>query len=1145
LLALPVQYADFAAWQRDWLGRGAVEEQLAYWQERLGGGVPALDLPADRRRPATRSDRGAVVPVTVPRETTEALKALGGAEGATLFMVLLAAFQTLLWRYTGQSDLVVGTPVAGRTRPEIEGLIGCFVNTLALRTDVSGDPTFRALVARVKEVTLGAYAHQEAPFEWLVERLQPERDPSRTPLFQAMVVLQNTPREELQLRGVRLTPLEVHPETSKFDVTWQVREEAGGLAGTLEYSTDLFDAARMGRMAGHLETLLAGAAAQPDARLSELPVLTAVEQAQLIAWNATEAPYDAERCLHELVEAQAARTPDAPALMCGESMWSYGELNRRANRLARRLRMLGVRPGDRVGLTVERTPETIMALLGILQAGAAYVPMDMTYPPERLAWMVQDAGLRIVVTRNAASSELGGMPVILVDPMRRAKGDADAAGTAGLRASARDAAYVIYTSGSTGKPKGVEIEHKSVVNLVTALEHAIYRHHRGQPLRVGVNAPLTFDGSVKQVVTLALGHMLVLVPEEVRLDPEALLAYLEAQRVDVVDMTPGQLKTVLATANGRPIVREALLVGGEAIDEELWQQLAAGPPVFYNVYGPTECTVDTAIHRIGPGSRVGVVGGPVANLQAYVVGAGEALLPVGVPGELVVGGAGVGRGYMGRADLTAERFVPDVFSGEAGGRLYRTGDLVRWTDRGDLEFLGRTDHQVKVRGFRIEPGEIEAVLSGHLGVTDNAVIVREDTPGEKRLVAYVVARQGHTVSSAELRAYLKTQLPDYMAPSAFVFLETLPLTPHGKVNRAVLPAPDVSAAITTIDVPPTPLEQALASIWAEVLRRESIGIHDNFFDLGGHSLLAPRLFSMIEQRLGRRLPLGVLYRSPTVGAMARAFSLEASRSSVLVPFAPVGDGPKFFCVHPGGGAAMVYKALADHLRPAVRLYGLQAPGVMDAEQPLRSIEAMARRYVLELRAEQPHGPYHVGGYSLGGIVAFEIATILMREGEQVATLALIDCAPPGGVPLGALDPRVVTLFARVIGVSMREDDVPEFQYAETVRYVARRVARETVAFGTEEEIAALLHRLLRLADVMRQAGQRYQPRPYPGALVFLKASEGAGETADHCNRDGAYGWASLVEGPLTVADVPGTHETIVLEPNVRELARTLSHYILS
>jgi thioesterase domain-containing protein len=477
--------------------------------------------------------------------------------------------------------------------------------------------------------------------------------------------------------------------------------------------------------------------------------------------------------------------------------------------------------------------------------------------------------------------------------------------------------------------------------------------------------------------------------------------------------------------------------------------------------------------------------------------------------------------------------------------MYRTGDSGRFRPDGTIEFLGRLDAQVKLRGFRIELGEIEAVLSGHSGVAANAVIVRDDTPGEKRLVAYVVARDGHTVSSAELRTYLKRALPDYMVPSACAFLETLPLTAHAKVNRAALPAPDVPTVITTTDVPPTPLERALASIWAEVLRRESVGVHDNFFDLGGHSLLAPRLFSMIEQRLGRRLPLGVLYRSPTIEAMAKAFSLEASRSSVLVPFAPVGDGPKFFCVHPGGGAVMLYKALADHLRPAVRLYGLQAPGVMDAEQPLRSIEAMARRYVLELRAEQPHGPYHVGGYSLGGVVAFDMATILMREGEEVATLALIDCAPPGMAPAHAPDPRVVTLFARVIGVPMREEDVPELPYDETVRYVARRVAREAVAFGTEEEITALLHRLLRLADVMRQAGQRYQPRPYPGELVLLKASESLGETDGRFNPDGAYGWASLVEGPLTVADVPGTHETIVLEPNVHELARTLSHYVLS
>jgi thioesterase domain-containing protein len=544
------------------------------------------------------------------------------------------------------------------------------------------------------------------------------------------------------------------------------------------------------------------------------------------------------------------------------------------------------------------------------------------------------------------------------------------------------------------------------------------------------------------------------------------------------------------------------------------------------------------------------IGRPIDNTQIYILDQHNNAQPIGVPGELHIAGDGLARGYLNHPELTAERFVANPF--EPGARMYKTGDLARWLEDGNIQYLGRIDTQVKIRGIRIETGEIEARLNQHSEIQDSAVIA-QGQGADKQLIAFYRAKEtqaDHIVDlrNEELRAHLLRTLPEYMVPVGFVSLAAIPLNPNGKVDRRALARMDLTVESGQEYVAPrNDAERQLVEIWAEVLQLapEKIGINDSFFQLGGHSLLAPRLFSTIERRLGRRLPLGVLYRSPTIEAMAKAFSLEASQSSVLVPFAPVGDGPKFFCVHPGGGAAMVYKALADHLRPAVRLYGLQAPGLMDAEQPLRSIEAMARRYVLELRAEQPYGPYHVGGYSLGGVIAFEMATILMREGEEVATLALIDCAPPDTVPSRPLDPRVVTFFARVLGIPMREEDVPELQYDETVRYVARRVACETVAFGTEEETAALLHRMLRLADVMIQAEQRYKPRPYPGSLVLLKASEDLGETADRFNRDGAYGWASLVEGPLTVADVPGTHETIVLEPNVRELARTLSHYVSS
>ena len=2244
LPSLAVQYRDFSAWQRDWLGRGTLEGQMAYWEERLGGGVPALELPTESR-PATRGDRGAVVRLTVSRETTEALKTLGRTEGATLFMVLLAAFKTLLWRYTGQTDLVVGTPVAGRMRPEIEGLIGCFVNTLALRTDVSGDPTFRALVGRVKEVTLGGYAHQEVPFEWLVERLQPERDPSRTPLFQAVVVLQNTSREELQLRGVRLTPLEVDSGTSKFDVTWQVREEAGGLTGALEYSTDLFNAAWMGRMARHLETLLGGASARPDRRLSELPVLTAVELAQLIEWNATGTPYKAERCLHELFEEQVERTPLAVAVVYEQEQLSYQELNRRSNQLAHYLRELGVGPETPVGICLERSLDMVIALLAVLKSGGAYVPLDPGYPQERLQFMVEDAQVTVVISQRTLQKRFlqNQAELVFLDDLRdeiqqRSDDRVESGVTVG------NPAYVIYTSGSTGRPKGAMVTHANVARLMIATQgwFGFTRHDVWTMFH-----SYAFDFSVWEIWgALLYGGRLEVVPYWVSRSPEAFYALVRDRGVTVLNQTPSAFQQFSHEDQARSGKGEALklrlvIFGGEALEmsslRPWFERHGDEGPQMVNMYGITETTVHVTYKVLSKETVQGnasVIGVRIPDLQLYILREMHPV-PTGVIGEMYVGGAGLARGYWKRPELTAERFLPHPFSVGKGERLYRTGDLGRYREDGSIEYLGRMDQQIKIRGHRIELGEIEAALEGYEAVKQAAVIMREDQPGEKRLVAYLVKQTaGDELDVSQIRNYLQARLPEYMVPGALMVLESLPLTAHGKLDRAALPRPEwkgdekkyvaprnpveekltriwghvlgvqrvgildnffalggdsiisiqvlarcreaglkialrqlfehqtiaslaqvvssveveenegcrggpfsliieedrrmlpedvedayplsrlqagmlfhdeyssgtplyhnissfhlrapfeaevfrrvvdelverhevlrtsfhitgysqplqcvhrktkvevevevgdlrhlsageqaealevwkeeekrrrfdvdhpgllrfhlhrrteesfqfsltehhvildgwsvaslltelfgcyfgllrgewrkrerlashfrdfisaemeivrseearqfwqrqlsgmevanlpwekqhsaetaimkalsvpitpetskgliewarqlgvslkstllaahvrvlslitgqqdvmtgttsngrmesrdaeqvlglflnsppfriqltggswkdlvketaelevallsyhrypladiqilaagaalfdvnfnfvhfhiyreleqvqgvevldgdtfaftnfaldaafsldpvqsnlqlllsynsstvkkeqieaigryyqnalkamvrdpdgryeitsllseeerdqvlymwnrtatdypqdrcvhqlfveqvglhpektavacgdevltyqqvyersqelalylqalglkpdslvgifmepsldmvigllgilqaggayvpldqdypeerlaymlqdsqalivltqakleekltplitagarvivldrqwpeimdravaleagkvelqqqvkphhlayviytsgstgkpkgvmvehrsfcnylnyckanytssgdniyasfshlslaFDASVTSLFVPllagkaininssynvdtlregeflnrgydfvkltpshlfllknnshnipeeyfqhknlfiiggealthshidflrlqnanvdivneygpteatvgcttyrvsirnltqaslrssenisigapiantqiyildpynnPQPIgvpgelhvagdclargylnrpelteekfvpnpfqpgtrmyktgdlarwladgniefmgridtqvkirgfrielgeietrlnqhpaiedcvviaqgqkaekrliafyrakhtradhivdveseelrahllrtlpeymvpaafvslaviplnpngkvdrrglaqmevtiksdqeylgprnetEKQLIEIWAQTLKLEpeKIGINDSFFELGGHSLLAPQLFSTIEQRLGRRLPLGVLYSSPTIEAMAKAFSPDAFLSSVLVPFAPVGDGPKFFCVHPGGGAVMLYKALADHLLPALRLYGLQAPGVMDAEQPLRSIESMARRYVDELRAEQPHGPYHVGGYSLGGIVAFHMATILMREGEEVATLAVIDCAPQGSV--SALDPRVaLTFFARAIGISMREEDVPELRYDETIKYVARRVACKTVAFGTEEEVVALLRRVLRLADVMMQAWQRYQPRPYPGALVLLKAAEGMGETY-RFNPDSAYGWASLAEGPLMVADVPGTHETMVLEPNVRELARTLSHYILS
>jgi amino acid adenylation domain-containing protein len=1142
--AVPVEYGDLILAEREWLESDSAEQMRAWWGERLAGLRP-LELPFRRHGTGT-SDAGDSRAFRIGAELASELQTFVAREGTTVFAALFAAFAALLHRYSRMDDFGVGIVTANRPGEDRAETIGFLANTVVMRCDLSDDPSFSTWLARATDIMTETVERQRIPFSELTRLADSREHQGLNPLVEACFAFENVPVPEVELPGLICRPAMETPdagvrETAKFDLVLVVAPAREGFAAEFQYATELFDGPMIERVIANFTALLEAAVQRPGASLSQLPLLTPSERRQvLVDWNAnseTEAP---QSTVADLVEAQAARTPDAPALVCGDHAWNYAVLNQRANRLARHLRALGVEPEARVVLCARRGPELVAAMLAVLKAGAAYVPIDPAYPTDRRAFILEDSGASVVIGHQALLADLptAALPVIDLEQSWLETGG----GEPRALCSADSLAYVIYTSGSTGRPKGVGNTRRGLMNLVRWHQRTFGITAVDRATQI---AAVGFDAAVWEIWPyLTAGASVHMPSDAVREDPEALRDWLIGNGITVSFVPTPLAEEMLELAWPRNTPLRFLLTGAD--------RLRRRPPVdlpfaLINNYGPSECAVvatsGVVRHESSP-DRLPTIGRPIDGARVYVLDDCMEPVPPGCEGEVYVGGAGVGRGYIGRADLTAERFVPDPFSDEAGSRLYRTGDLVRWTEGGELEFLGRADDQVKVRGFRIELGEIEAVLSAHAAVMASVVVAREDTPGEKRLAAYVVVREGQEVSREELRAHLKAQLPDYMVPAAMVFLGRLPLTAHGKVNRAALPAPETLEAPQSGALPRTPLEEILASIWAEVLKCDRVGIDQDFFELGGHSLLVPRLFSMIEKRLGRRLPLGVLYRSPTIEAMAKTFSLEASRSSVLVPFMPVGDGPKFFCVHPAGGAVIIYKALADCLRPLVRMYGLQSPGVMDDEQPLRSIEAMARRYVLELRAEQPHGPYHIGGYSLGGGVAFEMAAILMREGEEVATLALMDSAPPGVVRTRALDPRVVTLLARVIGVPMTENDVPELPYDETVTYVARRIARKTVAFGTEEEIAALLYSLLRLEDIMRQAWQRYQPHFYPGALVFLKAAEGLGINTDQSNRNWADGWSPLV-ADLTLAEVPGTHETIVLEPKVHELAKALSDYVLS
>ncbi len=869
---LPIQYADFGAWERGRLSGDALEQELGYWKEKLAGAPAVLELETDRPRPPVQTYRGSVVPLRLSRRLSDELKALGQRQGVTLFMMLLAGFQTLLHRYTSQREVVVGTTVANRDRFEVEGLIGCFVNLLALRTDCSGDPSFEELLEAVRETTLKAYAHQGLPFEKLVEELQPARRPGYAPLVQVICNLQNQPNlTELTLPGLTLSVPAIDFTTSEFDLILDLSETPEGLAGAIGYNSDLFDPETVARMAEHLRNLLEGVASNPALRLSSLPLMREAEQRQLLeTWGRTAAEYTTSACIHELFDQQAVRTPDRVAVVCGDERLTYSELNERADRLARRLRSFGVTPDTRVGIHLPRSTGLAVAVLGVLKSGAAYVPLDPSYPFDRLAFMLEDSGIPLIVTELGLLDALpagDAMPICLDDEESETITQDDAANPAGPD----NLAYVIYTSGSTGRPKGVMVEHRAAVNLAFAHQQAIYSHHRSASgLHVSLNAPLAFDSCVERLLLLLFGHTVYVMSEEVRQDPRAMLAYVERHVLDVLDFTPSQLRLLIeAGLMERPGMSARLvLVGGEAIDEHLWQALARQDRVdFFNVYGPTECTVNASVCRVRTSPLRPTVGRPLANVEVYVLDERQWPVPASIAGELYVGGAGLARGYLGNPDLTAEKFVPHPFATEPGQRLYRTADRARFLPDGQIEFLGRIDGQVKIRGFRVELGEVEATLLGHPDVSEAVVVARDDDAGGKRLAAYVVAASEGAVDLDGLRRRLAERLPGYMVPSTISLLDSLPLTENGKLDRKALPEPQARSAAASRE-PRTPQEEILCSLFAEVLGLEQVGVDDNFFELGGHSLIAVRLISMVRSTLGLELDITALFEAPSAALLS-------------------------------------------------------------------------------------------------------------------------------------------------------------------------------------------------------------------------------------------------------------------------------------
>jgi len=897
---LAFQYADFAQWQQQWLQGDILDSLLVYWKQRLSGDLPLLALPTDHPRPAMQTFRGARQPLALSPTLTHRLKELSRGQGSTLFMTLLAAFKTLLHRYTGQDDILVGIPIANRTHAGTEALLGAFVNTLVLRADLSGNPSFLKLLEQVQGISLDAYTYQDLPFEKLVEELHPERDLSHTPLFQVLFNFQSDPTEATQIPGLTLE--DIPAGTAKFELTLNLVMNKGCVAGHIEYNTDLFDPATIRRLAGHYQTLLEGIAADPTQRLSDLPLLTETEQQQvLVEWNATQFDYARDLCVHQLFEMQAAQTPEAVAILFEDQQLTYQEVNRRANQLAHHLRSLGVEPETLVGICVQRSPEMIIGMLGILKSGGAYVPLDSTYPRDRLSFMIRDAGLSVIVTQERLEPGLRDEKVQLVclDHSDDFNNDASEENPC-IELLPESLAYVLYTSGSTGRPKGVMVRHGNLANLLRGVDRCI-----GGVAATDVMLAVTsisFDISIVELLwTLTRGIHVVILAEAAIISTQSnaeysLLAQALKYRPTLMQCTPSLMRMLTLQPEAMDALRSvrALLLAGEALPVVLAKQLKSMlPGRLMNMYGPTETTIWSTAYEVTDVGDTVPIGSPLINTRLYILDHHLQIVPPGITGELYIGGDGVARGYLNRPDITAERFIQDPFSRMPGTRLYKTGDLARYLPNGTVEYLGRADYQVKIGGHRIELEEIEAILDQHPFVREAIVLVRGNALDDKRLVAYIVLDAASSSSGLDqvaimrdLKSFLKEKLPDYMLPSNFVQLDAFPLTLNGKIDRKALPALQAvwSASDFTENFaePSNELEQALAEIWEQVLGIEHLGIHDSFFDLGGHSLLATQLIFRLRDVLQVEIPLYFLFQTPTVAGMARSIVLFREKGPAAI-----------------------------------------------------------------------------------------------------------------------------------------------------------------------------------------------------------------------------------------------------------------------
>ncbi len=1129
---LSVQYADFAYWQRQWLKGEVLDAQINFWKEQIGINPEPLNLPTDFPRPPVQTFNGSTVSLHLPEQLSAAIKKLGQQEGVTLFMTLLSAFQTLLHRYSNQDQILVGSPIANRTQSEVEKLIGFFVNNLVLKTIFHDDLDFRSLLRAVRQTTLEAYAHQDLPFEQLVEILQPERDMSHAPVFQVAFVMQNTPMGGMDLSNVNIKPIEAEQRIAKFDLSLIAMESGAQIYTEIEYNSDLFRADTIRRMLNQFERLLEEVTARPDEKISRYALPDEAEIKQLIeGFNETSEDFPKDKCIQEIFESCVEKRPDQPALIFEKEKISYKELNKRANQLAHFLREKGIGPEQIVGICIERSPEMIIAIWGVLKAGGAYLPIDPAYPDERIRYILEDAGVQIVLTQRSLEAKLkpmAGRVISLGGDRNQTRQFAES--NPDMITDPENLAYVIYTSGSTGRPKGTMLRHRGLINLTNLYKKYLRMEPDSRALQF---ASFSFDASVEEIFTaLTSGAALVLIKRETLMSGTGLIKTLNDYKINHATLPPSLLNII--DDEKFPHLK-SLISAGEACPPEIAEKWSPDRR-FFNGYGPTENTVCTTMFLVEQpieGKNV-PIGKPIQNVKTYILDENLNPLPIGIPGELYIDGESLARGYLKRPDLTAERFVPNPFDKTGGSRMYRSGDLCRYQPDGNIEFLGRIDEQVKIRGFRVELGEIESVIQNHPLVRDVVVNARKVTPNEVRLFAYLVVSDQDKFDLDALKKSMHEQLADYMIPSAFSFIDAVPLTPNGKVDYRALPEVDISAETDKEELiqPRTPTEVRLVDIWSQVLDKKEIGVTGNFFDLGGHSLLAMKLLTQVEKNFNKDINLVSFFQNPTIEHMARMISEDKTEQSTLklLKLRDGSDEAPLYFVHPSGGAVHHYADLAKLLDTDHAVYGIQAEGLSGKSAMHKTVEEMASAYINEILKKQPRGPYYIAGWSLGVIIAHEMARQLKGMGREIGMVIQLDQSPH----IERTKPEdnaamLAEMFQRYFKTDVTH--LRSLSEDEQFKFIIKKAKK-----------AKAIPRFIRLADFKRyivinetqmDAWIDYEPKYFDGKIHLFISEENAGSDDKH------LGWDKLVSAVETIPS-PGNHITMLQKPHVEKLAEVLS-----